>query len=152
MTRFFLILSQCRCFTATNFDCYLSSFLYVYSFSTSATTHWISWLNWKYFSEWWYYRYISSLLSMRTIASFHRHRCWFLYFKVFCDSSPRMSATTRWNCCLHWKYLAERSYYCYISSFSPSTMALFHRHICWLLYFEVFLWSLLTDECDQLFR
>ena len=28
-----------------------------------------------------------------------------------------MSATTRWFCWLYWKYLAERSYHCYISFF-----------------------------------
>ena len=50
-------------------------------------------------------------------------------------------------------YFAERSNHCYISwFFSPSTMVLFYRHHCWLLYFEVSLSFLLTDDCDRSFR
>ena len=35
------------------------------------------------------------------------------------------------------------------SFFSTSTMVLFHRHDCWLLYFEVFLLFLLFDDFNQ---
>ena len=39
----------------------------------------------------------------------------------------------------------------YHHCFSLGTMASFNRHRCWFLYFEVFLWFLLTDECYHLF-
>ena len=61
-----------------------------------------------------------------------------------------MSATTRRVLWLHWDYFSERSYYCYISSlFHPNTMASFHHQRCWLLYFEVFLWLIPTNEWDH---
>ena len=35
--------------------------------------------------------------------------------------------------------------------FSPITMVSFHRQHCWLLYFEIYMLFLLTDECYRLF-
>ena len=35
--------------------------------------------------------------------------------------------------------------------FSPSMMALFHRHHCWLLFFGYFLGFLIAHECDHSF-
>ena len=78
--------------------------------------------------------------SPSTMALFYCHSCRLLYFAVFIVSFPLMSATTCWYRWLHWKYFSERSHYHYISSFfSPSTMASFHCHCCWLLYFVVFI-------------
>ena len=39
------------------------------------------------------------------------------YLSFFFVSSSRMSATTCWDHCLHWKYLYDRSYYLCISLF-----------------------------------
>ena len=37
----------------------------------------------------------------------------------------------------------------YHHCFSPNTMVLFHRHRCWLLYFCITIFYLLTDDCDH---
>ena len=59
--KYIFLPAQCRSFTVTVVDCYSLSFYFVSSFPTSATTRWVRWLHWEYFSELYYYRYISSL-------------------------------------------------------------------------------------------
>ena len=58
--------------------------------------------------------------SPSTMALFHRHCCWLLYFEKFWNSSPWTIATTLWDRCKHWKYVSTWSYYHYKSSFLGS--------------------------------
>ena len=43
-------------------------------------------------------------------------------------------------------------YWCPVHTLVNWCLCFHHHNHCWLLYFEVFLWFLLTDECDHLFR
>ena len=111
-------------------------------------------LHWKYFSEWSYYCHISSFFPPRKMASFHCHCCWLLYFGAFlwfllmddCNHLLGLMIILEINL-LSYKIIAI-----YHVCFYPIKMASFHRHHCWLLYFEVFPWFLLTDECNHSFR
>ena len=50
------------------------------------------------------YPYIIIIFT-RTMASFHLHHCWLLYFEVFYNYSSLMTATTCWDGWFHWKLL-----------------------------------------------
>ena len=76
----------------------------------------------------------------RTMAWFHRHRCWFLYFELLYDSSYLLNATTNSDGWFHWKYFSGWSNHWYMpwfffsdhnGVFSPSTLLII---IFWDLY------------------
>ena len=176
----------------------------------SETTHSHRCIHWNYFAEQSYYHHISSFFSLSTMAPFHHHSCWFLYFEVFlwfllmddcnqllgllitlemtflsnqiiaiyhhCFSRSTMAPFHCRSCRLlsFWSsyiipplwwlqplvgfddcignYFSGRSNYAiYNHFFNPITMASFHCRHFWLLYFNVFLLSLLEDECGHSF-
>ena len=75
--------------------------------------------------------------STSTMSSFHRHRCWLLYFEVFllftiindCNHSLGFLII------LEITLLSDQIIAIYHDCFSTNTMESFHHHYCWLLYF-----------------
>ena len=89
--------------------------------------------------------------SLSAMALFNRHHvdCYKLNFFVI---SPH-----GWVQPLVWiatyigiNFLSDCIIAIYRHCFYPSTIASFHRHRCWLLYLEVFIWFLPMDDCNHL--
>ena len=96
--------------------------------------------------SWWVCSYPS------TMASFYRHRCWLLFFCRFYlfPHCPWVQPLVGFTYYIGSTLMSNHIIAIYHNCFSAITMASFHCHRCWLLYFEVFLWLLPTDECDHL--
>ena len=89
-------------------------------------------------------------LSPRTMASFHRPRCWLLYFIVFfLPPHGLVQPLVDFADYIGSIFLRNHTIAMHNHCFSPSTMASFHSHHCWLLCFLIILFSLPTDDCDH---
>ena len=138
---FVFLWTQWRRFTVTVVYCYFSSFFFVSSLPMSATTHWVRWLYGKYFAERSYYCYISSLFF-----SEHNHivlpsPLLIAIFWFFSVTLPHgwVRPLVGISAYIGSNFLSDRIIAIYHHCFPPSTMASFHYHHCWLLYFYFFM-------------